>query len=137
MKKEQTTIVLASEHIYSNSGVNVKMSFLSSMQQYVTSGISSLGLGNRRFSLSRQESSEHQSQSSSTSGTSASTLQLSGALTPCPTPGLQSSGSSSIFNVVAPTVGSSPGSSSATNYPPGGVVIGNPNATNPLLGKSI
>jgi len=37
------------------------MSFLSSMQQYVTSGISSLGLGNRRFSLSRQESSEQQS----------------------------------------------------------------------------
>ncbi|XP_023161054.2 BAI1-associated protein 3 [Drosophila hydei] len=36
------------------------MSFLSSMQQYVTSGISSLGLGNRRFSLSRQESAEQQ-----------------------------------------------------------------------------
>lgn len=114
------------------------MSFLSSMQQYVTSGISSLGLGNRRFSLSRQESSEHQQQQSAaatTSGPPSTGLQLSGSITPCPTPGIQSNVSGNIFNVVAPTVGNAAGQPAAGNYPTGGVVIGNPNATNPLLGK--
>ncbi|XP_037880919.1 BAI1-associated protein 3 [Glossina fuscipes] len=107
------------------------MSFLSSMQQYVTSSISSLGLGNRRFSLSRQESTE-QPQNVNTTTTSS--------FTPIPTPHIQSLGgtgsggsssSSSIFSVVAPSVASGSGISS---YPAGGVVIGNPNATNPLLG---
>lgn len=100
------------------------------MQQYVTSGISSLGLGNRRFSLSRQESSEHQQQSAS------APVQLSTSITPCPTPNIQSNVSGNIFNVVASTVGSAPGQTAGTNYPTGGVVIGNPNATNPLLGKA-
>lgn len=101
------------------------------MQQYVTSSISSLGLGNRRFSLSRQESTE-QPQNVNTTTTSS--------FTPIPTPHIQSLGgtasggssSSSIFSVVAPSVASGSGIS---NYPAGGVVIGNPNATNPLLGK--
>ncbi|KAI8126251.1 BAI1-associated protein 3 [Lucilia cuprina] len=109
------------------------MSFLSSMQQYVTSGISSLGLGNRRFSLSRQESSEHQNQQHpSTTG------PPNVPLTPCPTPNIQGTipGTANIFNVVAPTVGTSPGQMSGGSYPTGGVVIGNPNATNPLLGYS-
>lgn len=34
------------------------MSFFSSLQQYVTSGVAGLGLSGRRFSLSRQDSSE-------------------------------------------------------------------------------
>ena len=34
------------------------MSFFSSLQQYVTSGVAGLGLSPRRFSLSRQESVE-------------------------------------------------------------------------------
>lgn len=34
------------------------MSFFSSLQQYVTSGVAGLGLNPRRFSLSRQESTE-------------------------------------------------------------------------------
>lgn len=34
------------------------MSFFSSLQQYVTSGVAGLGLSPRRFSLSRQESHE-------------------------------------------------------------------------------
>lgn len=109
------------------------MSFLSSMQQYVTSGISSLGLGNRRFSLSKQDANENQQQTSQTQN------QLM-AGTPLPTPNLQQttgpgSTASNIFNVVAPTVGSGPAQGQMGNYPSGGVVIGNPNATNPLLGK--
>lgn len=104
------------------------MSFLSSMQQYVTSGISSLGLGNRRFSLSKQDANENQAQNQ-TMGT-----------TPLPTPNIQQttgpgSTASNIFNVVAPTVGPGTGQGTMGNYPTGGVVIGNPNATNPLLGK--
>lgn len=35
-----------------------KMSFFNSLQQYVTSGVAGLGLSPRRFSLSRQESTE-------------------------------------------------------------------------------
>lgn len=34
------------------------MSFFNSLQQYVTSGVAGLGLSPRRFSLSRQESTE-------------------------------------------------------------------------------
>ncbi|GAB0094621.1 hypothetical protein DMENIID0001_099430 [Sergentomyia squamirostris] len=34
------------------------MSFFSSLQQYVTSGVAGLGLSPRRFSMSRQESTE-------------------------------------------------------------------------------
>lgn len=34
------------------------MSFFSSLQQYVTSGVANLGLGSRRFSLPRQGSNE-------------------------------------------------------------------------------
>lgn len=34
------------------------MSFFSSLQQYVTSGVAGLGLSPRRFSLSRQDGSE-------------------------------------------------------------------------------
>lgn len=36
------------------------MSFFNSLQQYVTSGVAGLGLSPRRFSLSRQESTEPQ-----------------------------------------------------------------------------
>lgn len=36
------------------------MSFFSSLQQYVTSGVAGLGLSPRRFSLSRQDSNEQQ-----------------------------------------------------------------------------
>lgn len=38
------------------------MSFFNSLQQYVTSGVAGLGLSPRRFSLSRQESTEPQQQ---------------------------------------------------------------------------
>jgi sortase (surface protein transpeptidase) len=38
------------------------MSFFSSLQQYVTSGVAGLGLNSRRFSLSRQDSAEQQQQ---------------------------------------------------------------------------
>lgn len=34
------------------------MSFFSSLQQYVTSGVAGLGLSPRRFSISRQDSTE-------------------------------------------------------------------------------
>lgn len=36
------------------------MSFFNSLQQYVTSGVAGLGLSPRRFSLSRQDSTEPQ-----------------------------------------------------------------------------
>ncbi|XP_075161228.1 BAI1 associated protein 3 [Haematobia irritans] len=108
------------------------MSFLSSMQQYVTSGISSLGLGNRRFSLSKQDANENQPH-----GVQSQNQTVTGP--PLPTPNLQTTmgsgnAASNIFNVVAPTVASGPGQGNMGNYPSGGVVIGNPNATNPLLG---
>jgi hypothetical protein len=38
------------------------MSFFSSLQQYVSSGVAGLGLSPRRFSLSRQDSADHQQQ---------------------------------------------------------------------------
>lgn len=44
-----------------------KMSFFNSLQQYVTSGVAGLGLSPRRFSLSRQDSSEQQLQQQSPS----------------------------------------------------------------------
>lgn len=139
------------------------MSFLSSMQQYVTSGISSLGLGNRRFSLSRQESSEQQS-GSSAGGPASSTQQQQQSGFPQQHPQLlqtqlsqqqllqqqqqqvphghaplqQQASIGSGLGVygapAAPTGGVAP-TASGSNYPSGGVVIGNPNATNPLLGE--
>ncbi|EDW68736.1 BAI1-associated protein 3 [Drosophila virilis] len=139
------------------------MSFLSSMQQYVTSGISSLGLGNRRFSLSRQESSEQQ-----TGGLAGSAAAAGGALSPqqqllsqqqqqlhhqqqlqqhqqqqqLQHPPLQQQtsigsclggGGSPYGPPTQPNAGCA-ANVAGSNYPAGGVVIGNPNATNPLLG---
>lgn len=75
------------------------------MQQYVTSGIAGLGLGNRRFSLSRQDSNEAQDRNA-TGG---------------------ASGTASGMGVTVAGPSSSGGS--------GGVVIGNPNANNPMLGE--
>ncbi|KAH8337598.1 hypothetical protein KR059_001525, partial [Drosophila kikkawai] len=135
------------------------MSFLSSMQQYVTSGISSLGLGNRRFSHSRQESSEQQSGGgigSAPGGGLVSAqqqppfpqqpLQQQHSLPPQqqqqqlqhPHPPLQQQASIGSglggYGAPAPPTGGVASTASGSNYPSGGVVIGNPNATNPLLG---
>ncbi|XP_055846829.1 BAI1-associated protein 3 [Episyrphus balteatus] len=55
------------------------MSFFSSLQQYVTSGVAGLGLGNRRFSLSRQDSSEDKSGTGAASGTAGGGTSVSGA----------------------------------------------------------
>ncbi|KAH8375508.1 hypothetical protein KR200_011867 [Drosophila serrata] len=140
------------------------MSFLSSMQQYVTSGISSLGLGNRRFSLSRQESSEQQSGGGIGIGGSApggglvsaqqqppfpqQPLQQQHSLPAQqqqqqqlqhPHPPLQQQASIGsglgVYGAPAPPTGGVAATASGSNYPSGGVVIGNPNATNPLLGE--
>ncbi|XP_036671560.3 BAI1-associated protein 3 [Drosophila suzukii] len=150
------------------------MSFLSSMQQYVTSGISSLGLGNRRFSLSRQESSEQQSGigGATPGGLVSGPQQQQQQQVPFPQQQLQqqqslpqqqqqqqlllqqqqqqqqqqqhghaplqqqaSIGSGlGVYGTPAPPTGVVATSGGGTNYPSGGVVIGNPNATNPLLG---
>lgn len=143
------------------------MSFLSSMQQYVTSGISSLGLGNRRFSLSRQESSEQQANAGGVSGSqqllpqqqqqqsqqqqqlqnqqSQQQQQLLQQQQHHQHPPLQQQtsigsglgGLSGSGNVYGPPTQPTAGVAATTggsNYPAGGVVIGNPNATNPLLG---
>ncbi|XP_030373043.1 BAI1-associated protein 3 [Scaptodrosophila lebanonensis] len=141
------------------------MSFLSSMQQYVTSGISSLGLGNRRFSLSRQESAEQQQQqqqqqqlgAAAAAGTISVGLQQQ-QLTPqqqqqqqqllqqqqhghAPLQQQASIGSgigggsgAGIYGAPAAPTATSGAGAGGGNYPAGGVVIGNPNATNPLLG---
>ncbi|KAL7732073.1 hypothetical protein ACLKA6_015835 [Drosophila palustris] len=151
------------------------MSFLSSMQQYVTSGISSLGLGNRRFSLSRQESSEHQSNAGGVSAAAqqqqllppqqqqqlqqqqAQQQQLQQQQQQLQQSqqqqqhqqhpplqqqhsigsglgGLSGAGGNVYGPPTQPTVGVAATTGGGSNYPAGGVVIGNPNATNPLLG---
>ncbi|EDW37713.1 GL21171 [Drosophila persimilis] len=156
------------------------MSFLSSMQQYVTSGISSLGLGNRRFSLSRQESSEQQSGGVGgvpPGGIAAATpqppfapqQQLQQQPLPLPLPLQQQQqqqqlllqqqqqqpphghpplqqqtsigsglgiglGAAAVYGAPATPIAGVGATASGSNYPSGGVVIGNPNATNPLLG---
>ncbi len=45
------------------------MSFFTSLQQYVTSGVANLGLGSRRFSLPRQNSNEANPQENKPPGT--------------------------------------------------------------------
>ncbi|XP_002012102.3 BAI1-associated protein 3 [Drosophila mojavensis] len=148
------------------------MSFLSSMQQYVTSGISSLGLGNRRFSLSRQESAEQQAGAGGVAGGSAALgaqqqllaqqqqqqqqlqqqpqqqqqlqqqqllQQQQHAHAPLQQQASIGSGLGGVGVGVygaptAPNAGVAGGGAGGSNYPAGGVVIGNPNATNPLLG---
>lgn len=57
-----------------------------------------------------------------------------------PTPNYHTGGGGSagnIFNIVTQSAGVQSGGSggAGSNYPPGGVVIGNPNPTNLLLGK--
>ncbi|XP_039440945.1 BAI1-associated protein 3 isoform X3 [Culex pipiens pallens] len=52
------------------------MSFFSSLQQYVTSGVAGLGLNPRRFSLHRQESSEATTPAASGSGMVPSPLMM-------------------------------------------------------------
>jgi len=111
------------------------MSFLSSMHQYVTSGISSLGLGNRRFSLSRQESND---QDKNNAGAIGGTVGQTGNIG---SSGSIPAGSMGMFNAPSPITGSTLSSygASATNLNAlaGGVVIGNPNASYPLLGKLV
>lgn len=55
---------------------SIKMSFFSSLQQYVTSGVAGLGLNPRRFSLHRQESSEATTPAASGSGMVPSPLMM-------------------------------------------------------------
>ncbi|XP_037939126.1 BAI1-associated protein 3 [Teleopsis dalmanni] len=114
------------------------MSFLSSMQQYVTSGISSLGLGNRRFSLSRQESSELERASAATATTTTAiqansgTNVVGGVALGTTVGGATQTGN--IFGNATPTPAAGSAGIATTSFPAGGVVIGNPNASNPLLG---
>ncbi|XP_021695608.1 BAI1-associated protein 3 isoform X2 [Aedes aegypti] len=56
------------------------MSFFSSLQQYVTSGVAGLGLNPRRFSLSRQESTEATTPAASPSPMMSSGSSLGGSI---------------------------------------------------------
>lgn len=58
------------------------MSFFNSLQQYVTSGVAGLGLSPRRFSLSRQDSSDPQSTTIITTSATASTTTATATITP-------------------------------------------------------
>ncbi|XP_065084471.1 BAI1-associated protein 3 isoform X2 [Ochlerotatus camptorhynchus] len=93
------------------------MSFFSSLQQYVTSGVAGLGLNPRRFSLSRQESAE--ATTPAATATSPSPMMSSGS----------SIGGSSLYGPSSSTGGGMGGG--ASGYPkvvtpsgPGGSISG-------------
>lgn len=54
------------------------MSFFTSLQNYVTSGVAGLGLSPRKFSLSRQESQEGSQQQSGVTPGGVPSVQLGG-----------------------------------------------------------
>lgn len=58
------------------------MSFFSSLQQYVTSGVAGLGLSPRRFSFPRQESADGSTLSHTSGGSTQQTNASSGGTTP-------------------------------------------------------
>ncbi|EDO63740.1 AGAP005816-PA [Anopheles gambiae str. PEST] len=114
------------------------MSFFSSLQQYVTSGVAGLGLNPRRFSLSRQESAEGSSgpsggHSSSSSSVTSPYGGVSGGMghSPGPSPG----GPGSSGQGMGGSTGSGGSCSGATGGGSSGMMGGTSTAAGTSLGK--